>query len=87
MYGSDASLTNSESGVMFHGAESRLSFFGLNSGLPSVPSLSVLRRGWGGPGPFGLFDIARERCSPDLVYASVLGLLCVVILLVLILDR
>lgn len=72
---------------MFHGSDSRLSFFGAGQIPRPLPSLSVLRRGWGGPGPFGLFDVARERCSADLVYASVLGTLCVVILLVLILDR
>lgn len=87
IYGSNASLTNSEGGVIFHGADSRLSFFGAERILRPIPSVSVLRRSWGGAGPCGLFDLAREKCSADLVYATVLGLLCVVILLVLILDR
>lgn len=80
-------MTDSEGGVVFHGADSRLSFLGLDRVLRPVPSLSVLRTGLRSRGPCGLFDLVRDKCSPDLAYATVLGMLCVVIVLVLILDR
>lgn len=35
----------------------------------------------------GLFDVARDKCTVDVVYASVLAVLCLIILFVLILDR
>ncbi|AWV68134.1 m41 protein [Murid betaherpesvirus 1] len=84
--GSTSSLGDNASteGVVFVGDSARLELFPVDTNGVAIPARPPLRR----DGMLArLCNGIRKRISPDVVYASVLAVICIVILIVVIMDR
>ncbi|AWV67968.1 m41 protein [Murid betaherpesvirus 1] len=83
--GSTSSLGDnvSSEGVVFVGDHARLELFPVDSNGVAIPARLPRR-----VGPLAkLCNGVRNKITPDVVYASVLAVICIVILIVVIIDR